>query len=287
MERKYNIKEFIAYANLKGYKNSHIHLADYSEHQDIRRTSGPVQIDFYFLAIKLNFDKDKFFGQTAFDQADSFAYLDQPNDMIQWNIESPISGYHILIEERLFKKIAREYSFTHYRNHEALFITKEEEKIITDLFRKAYTEYRRSENFSRDIIVSYAALILSYIQNFYSRQFESRKNLYNKTVADFYKNLEDYYESRQDEIQMPSVSHFADLANLSSNYFGDVIKHFTGHSPQEHIHQHVIQMAKHKLRNTQLTISEIAYSLGFEYPSYFTTFFKNETGISPSVFRNQ
>lgn len=286
LEKKYNIQEFAEYTNIKGVKNHQIHLTDYDMHPNIRKQSAPIQIDFYLLAIKLNFDKTIFYGQTEFDPAESFVYLDQPDDIIQWDIDNPISGYHILIDSSLFKKIARTYSFTHYGNHEGLFITKEEERIITDLFQKAFTEYNRSQNFSKDIVVSYASLILSYIQNFYNRQFDSRKELYNKTVSDFYKNLENYYDNSQ-EIRMPNVSYFSELANLSSNYFGDLIKHFTGNSPQEHIHQHIIQIAKTKLRNTSHTISEIAYSLGFEYPSYFTTFFKKETGISPTLFRNQ
>ena len=252
----------------------------------MRRKSAPIELDFYLLAIKLKFDKDKNFGQTTHDQADSFVYLDQPGDSLQWDIEQQISGYHILIDAGLFRKIAKEYSFAYYNNHEALFITKEEEKIITDLFQKALREFE-GEHFSKDIVIHYASLILSYIQKFYSRQFDTRQELYNATVADFYKNLEAYYDDELSAQKMPSVSYFSDIAHLSSNYFGDLIKHYTGRSPQEHIHQLIIQIAKNKLRTTSLSISEIAFSLGFEYASYFATFFKKETGITPTVFRNQ
>lgn len=287
LKKKYNIQEFLEYTNISGFKNNHIHLVEYHKQKDMRRKSAPIELDFYFLAIKLNFDKDKNFGQTIFDQADAFVYLDQPGDFLQWDIEHQISGYHILIDTGLFRKIAKEYSFTYYGNHEALFITKQEEKTITDLFQKALKEFDGNENFSKDIVISYASLILSYIQKFYSRQFDTRQELYNTTVAAFYKNLEAYYDDEQNAMKTPSVSYFSDLANLSSNYFGDLIKHYTGRSPQEHIHQLLIQIAKNKLRTTSLSISEIAFSLGFEYPSYFATFFKKETGISPSVFRNQ
>lgn len=287
LKKRYNIKEFLEYTNISGFKNNHIHLVEYHKQKEMRRKSAPIELDFYFLAIKLNFDKDKNFGQTIFDQADAYVYLDQPGDFLQWDIEHQISGYHILIDAGLFRKIAKEYSFTYYGNHEGLFITKEEEKTITDLFRKALKEFDGNENFSKDIVISYASLILSYIQKFYSRQFDTREELYNTTVADFYKNLEAYYDNEQNAQKMPAVSYFSDRANLSSNYFGDLIKHYTGRSPQEHIHQLLIQIAKNKLRTTSLSISEIAFSLGFEYPSYFATFFKKETGITPSVFRNQ
>ncbi|WP_286860232.1 helix-turn-helix domain-containing protein [Sphingobacterium sp. UBA7625] len=287
MKKKYNIKEFLEYTNISGFKNGHIHLVEYSSQKNIRRKSAPIELDFYLLAIKQNFDKTQDYGQTIFDRSDAFVYLDQPGDLLQWDIAHQISGYQILIDTGLFGKIAKEYSFTYYGNHEALFITKEEEKIITDLFQKALKEFNSYDNFSKDIVISYASLILSYIQKFYSRQFDTRQDLYNTTVADFYKNLEMYYDDEQNALDMPSVSYFSEMANLSSNYFGDLIKHYTGRSPQEHIHQLLIQIAKNKLRTTSLSISEIAYSLGFEYPSYFATFFKKETGISPSVFRNQ
>ncbi|WP_338839283.1 helix-turn-helix domain-containing protein [Flavobacterium ginsenosidimutans] len=287
MRKKYNIKEFLEYTNIGGFKNNHIHLVEYQKQKDMLRKSLPVELDFYFLAIKLNFDKDKNFGQTIFDQADAFVYLDSPGDILEWDLDHQISGYHILLDTGLFRKIAKEYSFTYYNNHEALFITKEEEKTITDLFQKALKEFESNDNVSKEIVVSYASLILSYIQKFYSRQFNTRQELYNSTVADFYKNLDAYFDNQKNVTKMPSVSLFSDMANLSPNYFGDLIKHYTSRSPQEHIHQLIIQIAKNKLRTTSLSISEIAFSLGFDYPSYFATFFKKETGISPTVFRNQ
>lgn len=286
MEKGNNIYDFLSYANIDGYKNNHIHLTQYEKQPNIRKQSKPVQIDFYLLAIKINYDKKQDYGQTELDQADSFVYLDQPGNYLEWSLTETLSGYHILIDATIFKKLVREYSFIHYTNHEGLFITKEEESIIIDLFQKAYSEFQK-ETYSKDVVLSYAALILSYIQNFYNRQFDTRANLYNITVSDFYKNLEAYYNNEQQVNQIPTVSHFAAKANLSPNYFGDMIKHYTGNSPQEHIHQLIIQMAKDKLRNTHLSISEIAYNLGFDYPTYFTRFFKKETGITPNIFRNQ
>nr|WP_315247431.1 helix-turn-helix domain-containing protein [uncultured Flavobacterium sp.] len=286
MEKTYNIQDFLSYANIDGYKNNHIHLTQYEEQPNIRKQSASIQIDFYLLAIKLNYDKEQNYGQTKLDQSDSFVYLDQPGNHLEWSLSETLSGYHILIDAVVFKKLAREYSFVHYKNHEGLFITKEEENIIIDLFQKAYAEFKK-DNFSKDIVLSYASLILSYIQSFYNRQFDTRSKLYNETVANFYKNLEDYYKNDKPANHSPTVSYFAEKANLSSNYFGDMIKHYTGNSPQEHIQQLIVQTAKNKLRNSQLSISEIAYNLGFEYPTYFTRFFKKATGITPNVFRNQ
>ncbi|EOR28632.1 Bacillibactin transport regulator [Elizabethkingia meningoseptica] len=216
----------------------------------------------------------------------SYLFLDKPGNNMEWDLSGPFIGYGIFVNAKLLDKFAKDYTFTGYTRHEALFLTDRESKVLYDLFIKAYEEYQR-EDFSQDILVSYAVLILSYTQNFYERQFESRSKIYNKVVADFYKELDWYFRKDNSIDTFPSVAYFADRVHLSVNYFGDVIKHFTGQSPIEHIHQYIIQSAKVKLRETKLSINEIAYSLGFEYPTYFTRFFRKKTGISPKIFRNQ
>lgn len=285
MEKAYDIQTFLSYLNLEKPKNHHVHFTKYDDIQNMRQQSPPIYIDFYLLAIKCGYGKNENVGQTEYDIADSFMYFCQPQKTLEWHITKPISGYHILLDAKLFKRFAQEYSFLHYKNHEALFLTKEEEVELLDLFQKAYKVYSQ-DTFSQEILLSYASLILSYTNSFYKRQFETRKNIYNKIVADFYKNLENYYET-ESGMKLPSVQYFANRANLTTNYFGDLIRHFTEKSPQKHINLHIIHTAKNRLRKTGHSISEIAYDLGFESPSYFTRFFKKQTGITPSVFRHQ
>ncbi|REC45504.1 AraC family transcriptional regulator [Chryseobacterium pennipullorum] len=216
----------------------------------------------------------------------SYLFLDKPGNIMEWDLANPFSGYGIFIDTSLVYKFVKYYSFTGYDHHEALFLTDRESKLLDDLFSKAYEEYHRN-NFSQDVLVSYAMLILAYTRTFYERQFESRSIIYNKVVADFHRQLDQYFGTGNNSSQFPTVAHFAGKANLSVNYFGDLIKHFTGQSPIEHIHQHIIQIAKKELLETKLSINEIAYGLGFEYPTYFTRFFRQKTGFSPTSFRKQ
>lgn len=285
--KKYNIREFLEFANIGGYRNNHIHLAEFNRQQTITMKQESIRLDFYLLVLKRNFSNGEDACQICYDQSNAYVFVKQPGDGFQWNVDKPIFGYHILIDAVLLRQIAKEFSFSRDSNDEILVITKSEEKVVGDLFRKALREFERNEDFSKEIAISYVSLILTYIQKFYSRQFDKRAALYNATVADFYKNLENYYTKESKTTGIPTVSYFSERANLSSNYFGDLIKHYTGRSPQEHIHQLIIENAKEKLKKTSLSISEIAFHLGFEYPSYFSTFFKKETGISPSEFRSQ
>lgn len=282
MSKIYNIPSFLKYINIKGTNSDMIQVIYYNEHPDILLKSLPAEIDFYLLALK-----DKIEVQSPVESmSDSYLYLDKPGNKIEWDLKNPFSGYAIFVNKKLLNKTIKDISFANYDRHEALFLTPEEKDTLYDLFSKSYKEYQR-ENFSKEVLISYTSLIISYIQIYYERQFEARSKIYNKVVADFYQQLDTFLNNENGISALPSVTYFAEKANLSTNYFGDLIKHFTGTSPIDHIHEGIIQLAKNKLRQTKLSVSEIAYSLGFDYPTYFTRFFRQKTGISPKVFRNQ
>lgn len=283
MSDVYTIPQFLDYLGVRGPKDEAIDVIHYDEHLlHIRSQSTPVSIDFYSLSLKEYANGPR----NADGLPESYIYLDTPNKTLEWDTCEELSGYGIAINAKLLEPFIKQYSFATYKSHEALFLTTEEKTVLLDLFQKAYTEYGKDQ-VVRPVIVSYAVLILSYVQLFYERQFQSRTILYHRVVADFYGQLEEYFNSENDIRELPTVAYFAEKANLSTNYFGDLIKVFTGKSPQTHIHQQVIQVAKVRLRQSTASVSEIAYTLGFDYPTYFTRFFKKETGITPTVFRQQ
>ncbi|PKF73622.1 AraC family transcriptional regulator [Chryseobacterium sp. PMSZPI] len=282
-----SIPEFSRYLNVDGLKSDDLHIVDFQEHQDLRLKSEPVTIDFYLLAIKPPMDQKLVPYSLLEDQSDSsYLYADCPQNTLEWEIAPPFSGLCIMMNAKYLEKYAKDYSFVHYNNHEALFLTKEEEMILGDLFRKANHEFQK-ENYSRTVIISYVNLILTYVKEFYDRQFDTRSNIYHKVIDEFYKNLDNYFRENDNVAGLPSVAYFAQKSNLSPNYFGDLIKHFTGKSPLDHIHDYVVKLAKDKLKNTTLSVSEISYNLGFDYPNYFARFFRKKTGLSPKIFRNQ
>lgn len=282
-----DIREFSRYINIDGLKSSDLHIVNFGGKENIRLASEPVTIDFYLLAIKPPLDAHFAHFPLLDDQTDtSYLYVDCPQNSLEWEITNSISGYAIMVSAKYLNKYAKDYNFVHYNNHEALFLTKEEETILLDLFGKAENEFKK-EYYSKTIIISYVNLILTYVKDFYDRQFDTRSNIYHKVISEFYQNLEDHFGQNKNVPGLPSVAFFAQKSNLSPNYFGDLIKHFTGKSPLDHIQDYVVQLAKEKLKNTPLTVSEISYSLGFDYPNYFARFFRKKTGLSPKVFRNQ
>lgn len=182
----------------------------------------------------------------------------------------------------------KEFTFFSYESNEALHISEKERQIIMDCFRKTEAELNQSvDKHSKRIIADNIELLLNYCLRFYDRQFITRRNDNKDILVKFENLLNEYFNMELSRVMgLPTVKYCADKLNLSSNYFGDLIKKETGISPLQYIQSKIIGHAKSRVFNTSLTISEIAYELGFKHPQHFSRMFKNETGQTPNEFRS-
>ena len=151
-----------------------------------------------------------------------------------------------------------------------------------------YAEYCSViDGFSQDVILSHIELLLNYSNRFYNRQFITRKNASNDLLSNLEKLLLDYFNGNKvQEFGLPTVLYISEQLNVSPNYLSDMLRSLTGQSTQQHIHDKLIEKAKEILTTTSLSVSEIAYQLGFEYPQSFSKLFKSKTNVSPLEFRS-
>lgn len=181
----------------------------------------------------------------------------------------------------------KDYTFFSYAINEALHISPQERRTITDCLCKIDEEIAAgADRHSNMIIASAIELFLNYCARFYDRQFITRKKVNKDIITWFEELVDDYYSSgKAAQLGTLTVNWCADRLNLSPNYFGDLIRKETGVSPKEYIQSKSIAAAKEMLWQTRLSVSEIAYSLGYQYPQYFTRAFKNATGLPPNEYR--
>lgn len=183
----------------------------------------------------------------------------------------------------------KNYTFFSYEVNEALHLSDQEREIVTDCIHKIRLELEHTiDKHSKQLIVRNIELLLDYCMRFYERQFITRSNINKDALTKFEQLLDEYFQSQlpmQDGL--PSVKYFADKICLSSNYFGDMVKKETGKTPQEHIQTKVIELAKERIVDTEETVSQIAYSLGFQYPQHLCRLFKKRVGCTPNEYRNQ
>ena len=188
----------------------------------------------------------------------------------------------------LAKKI-KQYGFFSYSANEALHLSDEEKETILSQFRMIQNELNNHiDDLSQDIVISQIELLLSFANRYYKRQFITRKAVNNDLLEKFDDLLNEYFNN--DELLrqgVPTVAYLAGNLNLSPSYLSDMLRSLTGQNAQQHIHGRLIEKAKEILSSTSLSVSEVAYSLGFEYSQSFSKLFKNKTNFSPLEFRQR
>ncbi|GAB5563092.1 MAG: AraC family transcriptional regulator [Winogradskyella sp.] len=282
MQHFSNIKDYNNYIGYNSPKKDLIDIVCYDDFKNLRLSSPEISTDFYKMAFKRGMGDLTCYGNTSYDMQSGFLYFMKPNQAYQWETNKPWKGYHIMVSPVLLQEYNIDFSFFEYEMTEALFLTSDEQTQIENLYKQIIVEYHK-DNYELDLLIAYCNLIFTYVGKCYKRQFDTRQPLYNKVVVEFKTLLNTYYKN--DTNELPSVHHFAEQMNLSSNYFGDLIKHHTGKTASEVIQEKIVSEAKQRLQNTNKTIAEIGYTLGFEYPTYFSRLFKKHTGKTPSQYR--
>lgn len=276
-----DFESFNEYVGLKKPVDNDIDIG-YYDSPNMRSQSEPVKADFYRISIKINYT-DK---SLPVPKPITAIFFSSPDMVNGWNVEPNYTGMYV----QLSKKIIEENRFLFktyldYGQHEALYLTESEVEEINTLFGLMY-KYYKSEKQDFGVLLSYANVLISVIEAFYNRQFSTNPKQYNRIVTDFQQSLKDYYN--QPVKQLPNVQYFADQLDLTPNYLGDIIKHFTNKSALENIHEFVIKKAKDLLeKNDSMNNTQVAYELGFEYPNYFSKFFKKQVNLTPKEYREQ
>jgi AraC-like DNA-binding protein len=252
--------------------------------------------DFYSIALKRNFNAKMRYGQQAYDFDEGIMFFMAPGQVfgidINPNAAVKQSGWMLLIHPDFLwnthlAKTIKHCEFFDYSVNEALFLSDKEETIIAAILQNIKQEYHANiDKFSQDIIIAQLELLLTYSERFYHRQFITRK-ITNHQVLDRLEHLLNAYFDGDDVAKkgLPTVTHVAQELNISPSYLSGLLKVLTGLNTQQHIHQKLIDKAKEKLSTTSLSVSEIAYELGFEYPQSFSKLFKTKTNFSPLEFR--
>ncbi len=294
------IKDYHELANLAAPKHPLISLIDYSQ---VKYPSNIRDIrwkqDYYTIGLKRNVAHKLFYGQQEYDFDEGILTFVAPNQIMNLSKNPNInnhtpSGWLLLVHSdflwntSLTKKI-NQYDFFEYTLNEALFLSEKEEQTLLDLLKNIEHEYLSNmDDFSQKIVVSHLELLLNYADRFYNRQFITRKISNHKILIQLEQILSDYFNDDHLIINgIPSVLNVANRLNLSPNYLSNMLKSLTGQSTQQHIHDKLIEKAKEQLSTTPLSVSEIAYNLGFEYPASLTKIFKNKTDFSPIEFRKK
>jgi AraC family transcriptional activator of pobA len=276
-----DFKTFNEYIGLPNPLDNDIDVG-YYDPPNMLLKSEPVRVDFYRVSFKTNFvDKT-----TPNAKPVNAVFFNSPEMIGGWDIEPTYRGMYVQLSKKIIDE--NRFLFKNYLDyglHQPLFLTDNEIVEITTLFELMIKYYNKErQNFA--VLLSYVNVLISLVEAFYKRQFSTDPKEYNRIVSDFQQKIKDYYN--QPVSQLPNVQYFADKLGLTPNYLGDIVKHFTNKSALENIHDFVIKKAKELLvDDKKLNTTEVAYELGFEYPNYFSKFFKKQVNLTPKEYRLQ
>lgn len=294
------IKTISQYHKVVGLPAPEHPLVSLVNFEDIKRLpdNKPIHIviDFYTIGLKKNFNARLKYGQQEYDFDEGFLTFMAPGQVLSIEVENDEelehSGWLLIVHPDFLwntplAKTIKKYEFFSYAVNEALYLSEKEETIIMEIMNNIGREYSSNiDNFTQSIIISQIEVLLNYSERFYHRQFLTRKITNHKILDRMEDLLKDYFNSGSlIDRGLPTVHYLAENLNVSPSYLSSLLKALTGQSTQQHIHNKLIEKAKERLSTTDLSVSEIAYELGFEHLQSFSKLFKAKTNLSPSEFR--
>jgi len=293
MEHFKNIIEFNAAKGLSSPENPMLGLSKLSDSCGLQIQE--FTCDFYIIClIKAKSGKIRY-GHTKYDSKSGCMYFTKPGQIVGSNDINPNEeGFLIFIQEEYLyghtlNSGIKKYHYFDYEINEALHLSPREEQIIMELYSKIEMDYYNNQDeYTREIILGHIDSILRYSQRFYKRQFIHRSELSGKIATRFNNQLTTIMEGGLLVNEgLPTVKHMAEQLYLSPRYLSDLLKQETGKTAIELIHLFLISEAKNLLKGTSLSVSEIAYNLGFENHPYFSRLFKKVVGVSPNSFKKR
>ena len=293
----YTVSDLYKLFDLGHSQHPLVAVLDFSKVSEQIEQSSKITTNFYSIMFK-NYCKNNIkYGRKTIDFQDGNLICIAPNQVVEIDNEveakENMLGWGLFFHPDLIRATSlndkiKDYSFFTYETSEALHLSDKEKNILYECVQKIQIELQENiDVHSQYIIVSTIELLLNYCLRFYGRQMITRSQT-NKTIVAQIENILNHYfaEIKIKEQGLPTVKYLASQVHLSPSYLSDVLKKETGKNTQEHIHFYLIEAAKNHLLNTNLTINEIAYNLGFDYPQYFNKLFKKKTGQTPLEYRN-
>ena len=248
--------------------------------------------NFYKISYKKSLHGKIRYGQNYYDFDEGGLVFTAPNQVLATTDDTEYLGYTLLFHPDFIRNYPlgeniKNFGFFSYDTHEALHLSDKEKAVVLNIFRNIEDELQSNiDDFSQDVIIAQIELLLNYSNRFYKRQFITRKAVNNDLLSKLERLLDDYFDKDSALTKgLPTVQYLAEQLNVSPRYLSDMLRSLTGQNAQQHIHNKVIEKAKEMLTTSSLSVAEVAYQLGFEYPQSFNKLFKRKTNLSPLEFR--
>jgi len=234
------------------------------------------------------------YADRSFEMDGTILFFGNPHIPYSWEtISRTYKGYTVLFSEDFIKLSDRSESLQQsplfkISGTPILNITDSQREFLNTIFEKMIAEQQTDYAFKDDLIRNYINLIIHEAMKMQpSENYDKHKNASSRITSVFLELLERQFpiESTDRPLQLRTAQDYAKGLAVHVNHLNRSVKEVTGKSTTIHITERIVTEAKALLQHTDWTIAEIAYALGFEYPTYFNNYFKRMTGTVPSSLR--
>lgn len=234
------------------------------------------------------------YADRSFEQEGTVLFFGNPHIPYSWEtISTSYVGYTCLFSEEFLKQSDRSESLQQsplfkIGGTPVLMITNEQREFVSSLFRRMIEEQQTDYAYKDDLIRNYINLIIHEALKLQpSENYPQAQNASSRLTSVFLELLERQFpvESADRPLQLKTAQDYANNLNVHVNYLNRAVKEVTGKPTTAHISDRIVNEAKALLQHTAWNIADIAYALGFEYPTYFNNYFKRMTGTNPKSLR--
>ncbi|MDF2192157.1 helix-turn-helix transcriptional regulator [Paraflavitalea sp. CAU 1676] len=283
-----SVSTFNAELKLKGFNVFQIE-------EDGQATRVYNRKDFYKICLTTGKSRIHYADRT-FDMDGTILFFGNPHIPYSWEtISTTYVGYTCLFSEEFLKQSERAESLQQsplfkIGGTPVLEISESQREFLNTIFRKMVEEQQTDYMYKDDMMRNYINLIIHEALKIQpSGHVDQHKNALSRITSVFLELLERQFpiESVDRPLQLRTAQDYAKTLSVHVNYLNRAVKEVTGKPTTSHITERILSEAKALLLHTDWNIADIAYSLGFEYPTYFNNFFKKLTGTNPTAMRSQ
>lgn len=281
-----SVSEFNSELKLKGFNVFQIE-------SDTNATRIYSRKDFYKICLTTG-KSIIHYADRSFEAEGTVLFFGNPHIPYSWEtLSTTYIGYTCLFSEEFLKASDRSESLQNsplfkIGGTPILNISESQRQFLNTIFQKMIDEQQSDYAYKDDLMRNYINLIIHEALKLQpSQNYDQHKNAASRITSVFLELLERQFpiENSDRPLQLRTAQDYAKSLSVHVNHLNRSVKDVTGKSTTTHISERIITEAKALLQHTDWTISEIAYALGFEYPTYFNNYFKRMTGTAPSALR--
>lgn len=246
----------------------------------------PHRKDYYLLVFVRRAGSRQWIDTTPYVLRDNTIYFTGPDQVIVkegftqlWSTGIAFTNAFLSLQENASSSKLPLLQNPHHV-HE-LLLTEADVPVVENLLTNITAEYHSPGEWQQRMLSAYFTVLLTYLSRLYTAQFRENPPSADKLLlSTFQAKIDECFRERRE------VSDYASLLHLSAGHLSEVVKRQSGKPAIKHIHERIILEARRLLFHTNDSLKEIAFDLGFADASYFTRFFKRETGLTPADYRN-